>query len=219
MAYKRVSFTPDLEQYVAQCHSLSEDPILQELEAATAALGDVARMQISPEQGSFLAILLAAVGARAPVEVGTFTGYSALCLARALPEGGKLLCFDASEEWTRMAKEAWEKAGVASRIELRLGDARETIAALPEEPQFDFAFIDADKTGYDAYYELLLPRLRPNSLILFDNMLWGGRLADRPIDNPDGQAIDALNRKLARDPRVESVLLPLADGVHLCRKK
>jgi len=151
--------------------------------------------------------------------VGTFTGYSSLCMARALPGNGHLICLDVSEEWTTIAQKYWRKAGVQSRIELRLGPAIPLLQRLKPQLLFDLAFIDADKTEYDAYYELLLPRVRTNGLILFDNMLWGGRLVTKPIEHPDGRALDALNRKLARDPRVEVVLLPIADGLQLCRKR
>ncbi len=218
MPEKYVTLNESMQQYVATCHTQAGDPLLADLRAETDALGGVSQMQISPAQGTFLAILVAALGVRNAVEVGTFTGYSALCIARALPAGATLTCYDASEEWTAIARRHWERAGVADRITLHVGDAKEQLPALPEEPCFDFAFVDAEKTGYDTYYELLLPRLHPGSLILFDNMLWNGRLAPGPVTNPDGATIDALNRKLAADPRVESVLLPIADGVHLCRK-
>jgi len=130
-----------------------------------------------------------------------------------------LICIDASAEWTGIARKYWASAGVESKIELRLGAAIPILKALPPAMTFDFAFIDADKTEYDAYYEWILPRVRPNGLILFDNMLWGGRLGGGPVEHPSGQAIDALNRKLAHDPRVETVLLPIADGLQLCRKR
>ncbi len=210
--------SPALADYIAECHSQSDDRLLAELREETAGLGGVSTMQISPEQGTFLSLLVAALGVKAPIEIGTFTGYSALCMARALSGGGKLLCLDVSREWTAIARRYWERAGVAERIELRLGDGAETLAAIPEAPHYDFAFTDADKTGYDRYYELLLPRLRPGSVLVFDNMLWRGRIVEETIDDPDGRAIDTLNRKLASDPRVESVLLPVADGLHVCRK-
>ena len=219
MSTKTVDLTPALQRYIGECHSYAGDPLLAELRQETATLGSVSQMQISPEQGTFLSILVAALGVRAPVEIGTFTGYSALCMARALPPQGHLTCFDVSDTWTAIARRYWERAGVSDRITLQLGDAAKTLAEVPEEPRFDFAFIDADKTGYDTYFELLLPRLQPGSLLIFDNMLWGGRLTTEVLENPNGIAIDALNRKLAQDPRVESVLLPVADGLHLCRKR
>src|SRR5204862_4721041 len=161
---------------------------------------------------------VAAIGARSVMEIGTFTGYSSLCMARALPKGGRLICVDESEQWTAVARKYWSKAGVQDRIELRLGQAISILKHLEPNLKFDLAFIDAQKTEYDAYYELILPRIRKNGLILFDNMLWGGRLGQVPIPEASGKAIDALNRKLAQDSRVQSVLLPIADGLHLCRK-
>ena len=162
---------------------------------------------------------MAAVGAQNAIEIGTFTGYSAMCIAEGLPADGKLLCLDQSDEWTRVGRKFWEQSGLDSKIELRIGDAGSTLAAMPESEQFDFAFVDADKVGYDAYYELLLPRLKPNALIVFDNMLSGGRLASGVLASDNERALDALNKKLAIDARVESVLLPVADGLNVCRKK
>ena len=151
--------------------------------------------------------------------MGTFTGYSSICIARGLRADGRLLCLDASEEWTTIARRYWKRAGVRKRIELRLGPAIATLKKLDRGLVFDFAFVDAAKEEYDAYYELILPRVRSNGLILFDNMLWGGRLGTTRINQASGRAIDKLNHKLARDKRVESVLLPIADGLQLCRKR
>jgi len=195
-----------------------EEPLLQELRRETAALGEIARMQVSAEQGDFLGLLVGLTGARRILEIGTFTGYSTLCMARALPKSGRILCLDVSQEWTDIAQRFWMRAGVADRIELRLGPALESLDMLPENAGFDLVFIDADKEGYDAYFEAVLPRLREGGLMLFDNMLWGGRVARTPIPDASGKAIDALNRKLAADRRVENVLLPIADGLQLCRK-
>jgi len=195
------------------------DGVLDALRTETEALGDISVMQISPEQGRFFSLLVAAVGAQNAIEIGTFTGYSAMCIAAGLPENGKILCLDQSDEWTRVGRKYWEQSGLDSKIELRLGDAKKTLAQTPESEQFDFAFVDAEKTGYDAYYELLLPRLKPNALIVFDNMLSGGRLASGVLESDNERALDALNKKLAKDARVESVLLPLADGLNVCRKK
>ena len=208
-----------LYEYLCACCRSSEEPVLRSLRARTAALGEeVAVMQIGPDQGAFLTLLAQAIGARAILEVGTFTGYSAICLARGLPANGRLLCLDASAEWTDIAREYWKRAGVARKIELRVGPAAETLKKLERGWRFDLAFIDADKPAYDVYYELALPRMRRNGIILFDNMLWGGRLGGRArIRHPNGRAIDRLNRKLARDPRVESVLLPIGDGLQMCR--
>jgi caffeoyl-CoA O-methyltransferase len=216
---KYVALNDQLYSYMSQCRSHAEDAILVELRAATESLGEISRMQISPEQGSFLGLLTAAIGATQAIEVGTFTGYSSICIARALAPAGRLVCIDASKEWTDIAQKFWKRAGVQTKIDLRIGAAVPLIEDLEQNPLFDLAFIDADKTEYDLYYELILPRIRPNGLILFDNMLWGGRVAAKHIDEDSGRAIAQLNHKLASDPRVESVLLPIADGINLCRKK
>lgn len=216
---KYLTLNDSLHGYLCRQRTGAGDPVLRALREETAALGDDARMQISEDQGSFLAVLAAAIGAKSAIEVGTFTGYSSICLARGMGADGRLLCLDASAEWTGIARRYWEQAGVAERIELRLGPAVETLQGLAPGLMFDLAFIDADKTEYDRYYELLLPRVRANGLILFDNMLWGGRLVKEAELNESGRAIDALNRKLAADPRVETVLLPVADGIQFCRKR
>jgi caffeoyl-CoA O-methyltransferase len=218
MELKYVALTDALYQYLCSCRSNSADRVLQALRAETDRLGEVSRMQISPEQGSLLTILTAAIRATSAIEVGTFTGYSSICIARGLAPRGKLICIDASEEWTAIARRCWEKAALKDLIELRLGSAIPLLRELEPGLTFDFAFIDAEKTEYDSYYEMVLPRIRKNGLILFDNMLWGGRLGSGPVSEASGEAIDALNRKLAADTRVESVLLPVADGLHLCRK-
>jgi caffeoyl-CoA O-methyltransferase len=218
MELKYIPLTDSLYRYVVNCRSHVSDPILQSLRDETDALGDISKMQISEEQGSFMSLLVAAIGARSAIEVGTFTGYSSICIGRGLGESGRLLCLDQSKEWTDIARRYWTKTGVQSRIELRLGAAVSLLQNLEAGLSFDFAFIDAAKTEYDAYYELLLPRMRANALLLFDNMLWGGRLGAGPITEEGGRAIDALNHKLANDKRVETVLLPIADGLQLCRK-
>jgi caffeoyl-CoA O-methyltransferase len=220
MGTKYIRLNTRLYSYLCRCRSDASDPLLQELRAETAALGDeVSICQISDEQGTFLSILVAAAGVKSAIEVGTFTGYSSLCIARALPPEGRLICVDASAEWTAMARKYWAKAGVQDQIELRLGPAVPTLQKLEPGQTFDFAFIDADKTEYDAYYELLLPRIRQGGLILFDNMLWAGRLGASPVQEATGRAIDALNHKLAGDARVETVLLSVADGIQFCRKR
>ena len=215
---KFLTLTPDLYDYVCKQRTGAGDALLERLREETDTLGDISRMQISREQGSFLTILAAAIGARRIIELGTFTGYSALCFARALPDDGKLLCLDLNEEWTGIARRYWKEAGVEKKIELRLGPAAEQLRKLGADERFDLAFVDADKTGYGEYFELLLPRLEPNGLILFDNMLYGGGVLD-PDEDEDTRALDALNRKLAADPRVETVLLPVADGLQICRKR
>jgi caffeoyl-CoA O-methyltransferase len=220
MGTKYVPLNDRRYRYLCRCRSDAADPLLRELRAETAGLGkEVSKCQISDDQGTFLSILVAAAGVKSAIEVGTFTGYSSLCIARALPPKGKLLCLDASEEWTAVARKYWVKAGLQNRIELRLGPAITRLQQLERGLTFDFAFIDAAKTEYDAYYELLLPRVRRNGLILFDNMLSGGRLDGRPVKEPILRAIDALNHKLAGDPRVEAVLLSVADGIQFCRKR
>lgn len=204
--------------YLCECRSNPRDKVLDSLRAETEALGEIARMQIGRDQGTFMSLLVTAIGAREAIEVGTFTGYSSICIARGLPANGKLLCLDMSEEWTSIARKYWKRAEVDKKIELRLGPALDSLKKLEHGRKFDFAFIDAHKPEYDAYYEEVLPRMRPNGLILFDNMLWGGRLVgQKNIANENGRAIDRLNRKLARDKRVEAVLLPVGDGIQVCR--
>jgi caffeoyl-CoA O-methyltransferase len=219
MGTKYLSLTDRLYGYLSRLRSDAADPLLAELRNETAALGEASICQISDEQGTLLSILIAAIGARSAIEVGTFTGYSSICIARAMPADGHLLCLDQSEEWTAIARKYWQKAGLQSRIELRLGPAVPLLKALDSTLFFDFAFIDADKTEYDSYYELVLPHVRKNGLILFDNMLWNGLLGGEPVEHPNGRAIDALNHKLAKDSRVEAVLLPVADGIQVCRKR
>jgi len=215
---KYTALNDRLFRYVCACGAGRRDGVLAALRAETTALGDIAEMQIGPDQGAFLTILTAAIGARAAIEVGTFTGYSSICIARGLPPGGRLLCLDASREWTDIARRYWARAKVDGKIELRLGPALGNLQKLEAGLRFDLAFIDAHKPEYDDYYELILPRMRANGIILFDNMLWGGRLGRQGlIRHPNGRAIDRLNRKLARDKRVESVLLSIGDGVRMCR--
>jgi caffeoyl-CoA O-methyltransferase len=196
------------------------DDVLADLREETAtSLRDMAQMQISPEQGAFLTTLVSVMGARRIVEVGTFTGYSALCLARGLAPGGLLQCFDVSDEWTSVARRYWDRAGVTDRIQLTLGPAAQSLAALPAEPVVDLAFIDADKTGYPEYVELLLPRLRPGGLLLLDNTLRGGGVLASAASTDEGtRTIASLNAALAADTRVDTVLLPIADGLTIARK-
>lgn len=219
MGTKYVSVNDRLYDYLVRMRSDLPDQVLAELRRETATLGEVSICQISDEQGTFLSILTAAISAKTAIEVGTFTGYSSLCIARALPPDGKLICLDQSREWTAIAEKYWSKAGVRDRIDLRLGPAIPCLEQLEPGLMFDLVFIDADKTQYDSYYELVLPRVRRNGLILFDNMLWGGRLGGDPITEPTGRAIDALNHKLAGDNRVEAALLSFADGIQFCRKR
>jgi caffeoyl-CoA O-methyltransferase len=198
--------------------SASPDDVLDALAAETAALGPAAEMQIPPEQGALLTMLTALSGGTRAIEIGTFTGYSSICIARGLGPGGRLVCLDRDDAWTAVARKYWAAAGLTDRIELRLGPAAESLAALPEEPVFDLAFVDADKASYAAYYELLLPRIRPGGLIVVDNVFqYGQVLRDRP-GSPDAVAMRAFNESLAADPRIELVVLPIADGVAIARR-
>jgi caffeoyl-CoA O-methyltransferase len=213
-----IALTPKLYEYLV-AHGHNGDPIRAELAAETTKLGQISTMQIAAEQGTFMAILAAAIGARSAVEVGTFTGYSALCVARALPADGRLLCCDVNEQWTGIGRRYWERAGVASKITLKLGPAADTLKALPASHTFDFAFIDADKSSYPIYYDEILKRLRPGGLILIDNVLWKGAIVDEAIKDADTMALRALNDFIAKDTRVEAVMLGFSDGVTIVRKK
>jgi predicted O-methyltransferase YrrM len=182
----------------------------------------MAGMQISPEQGQFMALLAELIGARRAIEVGTFTGYSALCVAQALPADGKLIACDISEEFTSVARRYWAKSGIADRIELRLAPALDTLKSLLADGgagSFDFAFIDADKTQYDAYYEAILKLLRPGGLVTIDNVLWSGAVADGRKRDADTIALRALNEKLKSDKRITLSMLPIGDGLTLARKR
>lgn len=201
--------------------SLRETPLLQRLREETAAL-PVAQWQIAPEQGQFMALLVQLTGARQLLEVGTFTGYSALSMAQALPVDGHLLCCDIDQQYTAIAQRYWEEAGVARLIELRLAPALETLNSLVREGRagsFDLIFIDADKTNYPAYLEHALLLVRSGGLILFDNTLWSGRVLEKRPESPDTRAIQSLNQRLKLDQRVDISLLPLGDGLTLCRKR
>jgi caffeoyl-CoA O-methyltransferase len=216
---KYVALNDLLYDYVVRHRSRAADPLLDELRAETEALGDIARMLISREQGDFLTVLTRLLEVHTAVEVGTFTGYSSICIARGLAGNGRLTCFDTSEEWTGIARRYWAREGLSEKIELRLGDAASELPRWQSRKPIDLAFIDANKSGYDTYFELLLPRMKSNGLFIFDNMVWGGRIIEQPLTDKDSIAIDQLNKKLAADSRVDSVLLPIADGLHLARKK
>lgn len=201
--------------------SLRESALLRRLREETAAL-PVAQWQIAPEQGQFMALLVQLTGARRLLEVGTFTGYSALSMAQALPADGHLLCCDIDEQYTSIAQRYWEEAGVASRIELRLAPALETLNTLVRDGRagsFDLIFIDADKANYPAYLEHALLLARVGGLILFDNTLWSGRVLENRAESADTRAIQSLNQRLKLDQRVDISLLPLGDGLTLCRKR
>jgi caffeoyl-CoA O-methyltransferase len=200
-------------------HGTPPDAVQQALIEETKSLGGISMMQIAPEQGAFMTLLVRLVGAKRALEVGTFTGYSALCIARGLPEGGTLLCCDVNEEWTAVAKRYWEKAGVSHKVTLKLAPASQTLEQLPLEPQFDLAFIDADKPSYPVYYEQILARLRPNGVVLVDNVLWAGAVADPSVQEPNTLAIRRFNDLVRDDSRVECVMLPIADGLTLLRKR
>jgi caffeoyl-CoA O-methyltransferase len=209
----------ELQAYV-EAHSTPPDEILRELAAETASrFGEEAGMQIGPEQGAFMTILARLVGAARAVEVGTFTGYSAICVARGLAAGGKLLCCDVSEEWTLVARKYWKRAGLDDRIELRLGPAARTLRELPGGTVFDFGFIDADKPGYVEYWDLIVPMIRTNGVIVVDNTLSHGRVADPGIIDDNLQGIRRFNDHARADDRVELVLLPIGDGVTVARKR
>ena len=218
MQQKFTALTPALYEYVV-AHAPPLDSVLRDLRADTEALGPVARMQIAVEQGAFLPLLARAIGARHAVEVGTFTGFSAIAIARGLPGDGRLLCCDVNEDWAAIARRYFARAGLADRITLRVAPALDTLRALPSTPSIDLAFVDADKPSYRAYYEELLLRTRPNGLILFDNVLWGGAVLDEASHSESADAIRALNDLVARDERVESVMLPIADGLTIVRKR
>jgi caffeoyl-CoA O-methyltransferase len=220
MSRRSWSIDDQVRKYLLD-HSLRESPVGAELRAATAQLPH-AGMQISPEQGQFMALLVQAIGGRRAIEIGTFTGYSALCVAAALPPDGRLVCCDVSLEWPAIGKPYWERAGVAAKIDLRIAPARETLDALladGEAGSYDFAFIDADKTGYDAYYERCLRLIRVGGLIAIDNVLWSGDVADPRRRSADTLALRKLNDKLHRDERVALSMLPVGDGLTLALKR
>lgn len=201
--------------------SVRDTPLLKALRDETAQ-DEMARMQIAPEQGQFMALMVQLTGARRIIEIGTFTGYSSLCMALALPDDGKILCCDVSEEWTAIARRYWEQAGVAHKIDLQLAPAIETLNIqfdAGRAEQFDMAFIDADKSNYRAYFENCLALLRPGGLIMVDNTLWSGRVADLKVNDEDTAALRAFNASLKKDDRIDFSLLPMADGLTLIRKR
>ncbi|MEW6251819.1 MAG: class I SAM-dependent methyltransferase [Planctomycetota bacterium] len=219
MSIRTLALTDATYQYILQA-TLREPPVFRALRAETAKLPN-SNMQIAPEQGQFMALLVELLGARRALEIGTFTGYSALWIASALPIDGRLVCCDVNTEWTAIAQRFWAQAGLAERIELRLAPALETLDRFLAEhrrPRFDFAFVDADKENYDNYYERVLELLRPGGLIAFDNALAGGNVV-RPAESESAARIDALNRKIRDDPRVSASLVPIGDGLLLARKR
>jgi caffeoyl-CoA O-methyltransferase len=217
-APKSFFLTKPVHDYLV-AHAPPLDDVQRDLIAETEALGGISMMQIAPEQGAFMTLLTRLIGARSAIEVGTFTGYSAISIARGLPGDGSLLCCDVNEEWTAIARKYWERAGVDDKIELRIAPAIETLRSLPAGEQFDLAFIDADKPNYPHYYEEVLARLRRNGVILVDNTLWGGAAADGKATDDNTKAIRAFNDAVAADDRVESTILTVGDGLTLIRKR
>ena len=213
------AFVEEQVALYAAAHSLQPTAVQHELIAETASLGRIAGMQIGPLQGAFMTVLTAALRPRLAVEVGTFTGYSALCVASALEPGAQLICCDISEEWTAVARRYWERAGVAGCIDLRIGPALDTLRALPAEPEIDLAFIDADKSSYPAYYDEVVGRLSPGGVILVDNVLRGGAVADRSRDDEGTEAMRAFNEHVAADERTSAVLLPIGDGLTMISRR
>lgn len=220
MSRRTITLTEPLYEYLLGV-SLREADILKELREETARHSR-ASMQIAPDQGQFMALLVRLMGARRTIEIGVFTGYSALAVAMALPEDGRMIACDVSEEYTSIARRYWRKAGVEHKIDLRIAPAIETLDALLEEGQegaIDFGFVDADKENYEEYVERVLRLLRPGGLILVDNVLRSGEVADPSITNPETSAIRALNAKLYRDPRIDLSMVPIGDGLTLARKR
>jgi caffeoyl-CoA O-methyltransferase len=200
-------------------HGSRQDDVLRRLAEETDAMGDIAVMQIGADQGAFMALFVRAIGARRALEVGTFTGYSAICIARGLPEDGELVACELSDEYAATARRYFEAAGVAERIDLRLGPALETLRAMPEEETFDFAFIDANKDEYLAYYEECLTRVRRGGVIAIDNVLGAGRVLDPDPDDEMALGIVELNERLVTDERVDLAMVPIADGLTLALKR
>ncbi len=218
MAPRSFLVSDALQAYLL-AHTTPVDDVEQSLIDETAKLGGISGMQIGPDQGALMALLVRVTGARRAIEVGTFTGYSALAVARALPEDGTLLCCDISGEWTAVGREHWKRAGVDHKIDLRIEPALETLRSLPNNPDYDFAFVDADKPNYIAYIDEIDPRLRANGLLLVDNVLWGGAVADPAATDDNTVAIRATNDYVASHAALESVVLPVADGLTIARKR
>jgi caffeoyl-CoA O-methyltransferase len=219
MTRRSEQLSEELHEYLV-AHTAAPDEVLRQLAAETAAAFPAAAgMQIGPEQGTFMTLLTQLTGASRAIEIGTFTGYSSICIARGLAAGGKLTCCDVSEEWTSVARKYWELAGLADRIELQLRPAVETLRAMPAGEVLDFAFIDADKTGYISYWDEVVPRIRPGGIILVDNTLSHGRVIDPGATDENVQGIRAFNDHAVADDRVALVLLPIGDGLTMARKK
>ena len=220
MSTRSITLTDSLYDYLISV-SLREPPVLERLRREMAADPDV-EMQIAPDQGQFMALLVRLIGARRCLEIGVFTGYSSLATALALPDDGRLVACDVNAKWTAIAQRYWREAGVAHKIDLKLAPAMQTLDGLiaaGEAGRYDFAFIDADKSNYDGYYERVLTLLRANGLVLFDNTLWSGKVADPKFDDEDTVALRELNRRLLTDERVDLSLTPIGDGLTLVRKR
>lgn len=219
MPDKYITLTDPVYAYALAQRTDANDPVMLELQGETRNLGEVGKLALTPDQASLIGMLVAALNAKWAVEIGAFTGISSISIARNLAPGGKLVCFDQDFKYTSMARRFWIKAGVQDRIDLRLGDARRLVPHYRPQTPLDFVFIDADKESYDTYYELMVPYVRTGGLIVFDNTLRGGQVADFVANKtPINRALDTLNRKLATDSRVCTLLLPLADGMTICRK-
>jgi len=220
MSRSTINLTPELHEYLLSV-TLREPDVFRELREETAQM-DNANMQISPEQGQFMHLLVKLINAKRTLEIGTFTGYSALWTALALPDDGKVVACDVSEEWTNIAKRYWKKAGLSGKIDLQIGSAEQTLQTFVDDgqqDQYDFAFIDADKTGYDTYYELCLKLVRPGGLIAFDNVLRNGRVIDESVNDEATLATRVLNKKLHQDERIDLSMVPISDGLTLALKR
>jgi caffeoyl-CoA O-methyltransferase len=215
---RNFTVTDQVRDYSVSRGSWQPDDVVRELRSQTQALGDASGMQIGDDEGQLLTMLARLVGARRAVEVGTFTGYSSLCIARGLVDGGSLLCCDVSEEWTAIGAQAWERAGLRDRIDLRIAPALQTLRALPAEADIDLVFIDADKPGYTDYWNELVPRVRRGGILLADNVLWSGDIVDESVTGENVAALRAFNDAVAADSRVETVVLTAFDGLTIARK-
>jgi caffeoyl-CoA O-methyltransferase len=219
MPDKFTALTPELYAYAVE-HGARQDDVLRRLaEETERELGDVAIMQIAPDQGAFMTLLMRLMGAMRALELGTFTGYSAICIARGVGSNGMVVTCDLNEEWAGIARRYWDEAGVADRIDLRLGPALETLRGLPTDEPFDFAFVDADKAEYPDYYEGCLRLLRPGGLVMLDNVFRGGTVLDGADDDPRNRATREVNERVANDERVDVAMLAVADGITLARKR
>ncbi len=218
MRDKFIDLTSEIYEYMVD-HGARQDELLRRVERETEAMGDIAIMQIAPDQGALIELLVRSLDARLAVEVGTFTGYSAICIARGLAPGGRLVCCELDEGYAATAERNLRDAGLDAVAEIRVGPALETLEAMSRDEQIDFAFVDADKSSYPDYYEELLARLRPGGLIMLDNVLLSGRVLDPALDDESAQAMRPLNEAIATDERVDVAMIGVADGITLARKR